>query len=141
MGQVGMALDASSTGSGNNPLMTMPILAITIHSSAAVAAVPIGAWLLWSAKGTDTHRLLGRVWVGTMLVAAVSSIWLTRGGFSPLHLLSAFVLLMLPFAIWRARTGNIAAHARAMRGIFIGLCLAGAAALLPFRYLGAMLWG
>ncbi|MFN7176384.1 MAG: DUF2306 domain-containing protein [Thermaurantiacus sp.] len=120
--------------------MTTPILAIALHATSAVAAVPLGAVLLWSTKGTTMHRSLGRVWIGLMLVAAISSAFLTRG-FSPLHLLSAFVLLMLPVAIAKARRGDVAGHRRAMRGMFIGLCLAGAAALLPFRYLGAMLWG
>ncbi len=88
-----------------------------------------------------------------MLVIALSSFGITglsraalgpawAGWFSPIHLLSLFVLVAVPRAMWAAMRGNIAAHRRGMRrAYFLGLILAGAFTLLPGRLLGLMLFG
>lgn len=43
-----------------------------LHSVACVAALFLGAWNLLMPKGTATHRLVGRWYVGTMLVVNLS---------------------------------------------------------------------
>jgi uncharacterized membrane protein len=118
-------------------------VALLIHLVCALAAVPLGAFVLWRPKGTATHQLLGRTWAVLMLVVAVSSYWLRtlNGGFSYIHLLSVLTLVSLPFGIYQAGTGNIAAHLRTMRGLYIGLVVAGGFAMAPNRKLGELLFG
>ncbi len=65
-------------------------LQILLHSAAALVALLLGAWQLWAAKGTGGHRVLGYVWVGLMMLVAVSSFWIHQinqfMGFSVIHL-------------------------------------------------------
>ena len=53
--------------------LTLPIL---LHLAAVLPALAIGATVLARRKGTATHRLLGRIWVGLMITAALSSFWI-----------------------------------------------------------------
>ena len=118
-------------------------IALPVHLICALIALPLGAFVLWRPKGTATHKALGRLWVALMLVVAVSSYWLRTlsGGFSFIHLLSVLTIVALPIAIYQARKGNIPAHLRAMRGVYIGLVVAGVFAMAPARTLGRMLFG
>ena len=118
-------------------------IALPVHLVCALAALPLGAFVLWRPKGTVTHKLLGRAWAVLMLVTAISSYWLRtlNGEFSYIHLLSVLTLVSLPFGIYQARTGNIAAHFRTMRGLYIGLVVAGGFAMAPNRELGELLFG
>jgi uncharacterized membrane protein len=116
---------------------------ILTHLVAALAALVLGAWVLGRRKGTALHRTLGRVWVGLMLVTAISSFWIRgSGSFSWIHGLSVFTLCALGGAIWFARTGRIAHHRKTMIGIYAGgLVVAGLFTLLPQRLLGRLVWG
>ena len=117
-------------------------LASAIHLAAVVPAVVIGAVQLAAPKGTRPHRLLGWVWVLSMVAAAVSSFWvmeLRKGaGWSVIHLLSAWVLVAMSLAIWHIRRGNVRAHQRYMVGTLVGLLAAGAGALMPGRFLAQL---
>jgi uncharacterized membrane protein len=88
--------------------------AIPLHAFAAVAAFVLGIVQFAAPKGTLPHRTVGWVWVALMAVVAASSFWIHQirlvGPFSPIHLLSIFTLLMLPLAVWRARTHRVVAH-------------------------------
>ena len=113
-----------------------------IHLTAVVPAVVIGAAQMLRPKGTRPHRVLGWVWVVSMVVAAVSSFWIMeirRGaGWSVIHLLSAWVLIALTLAIWHIRRGNVRAHRRFMIGTLLGLAGAGVGALMPGRFLAQL---
>ncbi|TJX24662.1 MAG: DUF2306 domain-containing protein, partial [Mesorhizobium sp.] len=111
---------------------------IKLHALAAMASLLLGAVQLWRTKGDRLHRALGRVWVSLMAVVALSSffIWTIRlwGPFSPIHLLSLFVLIMLWRGVGLARRGNIAAHRRIMQGTYIfGLVITGLLTFIPGR--------
>ena len=109
---------------------------IGFHLFAALAALSLGATVLFMRKGTRMHRTLGRAWVGLMVAAALSSFWILRNGaFSWIHILSAWTLVALALAIYSIRRGNIAAHRGFMLGTFLGLAAAGAGALAPGRAL------
>ncbi|RWE32869.1 MAG: DUF2306 domain-containing protein [Mesorhizobium sp.] len=119
------------------PLLHAPLL-IKLHALAAMASLLLGAVQLWRTKGDRLHRALGRVWVSLMAVVALSSffIWTIRlwGPFSPIHLLSLFVLIMLWRGVGLARRGNIAAHRRIMQGTYIfGLVITGLLTFIPGR--------
>ena len=46
-------------------------LAVMIHVATVLPAVPLGAWLMLSRKGTARHKQLGKVWI--VLEAAVEA--------------------------------------------------------------------
>jgi uncharacterized membrane protein len=115
---------------------------IVLHLAAALAAIAVGALAFAARKGSVVHRAAGRSWVLLMLVAAVSSFWIqTKGHFSPIHLLSVAVPLMLAAGVYFAATGRLVRHRRMMIGIYaLGLGVAGLFTLLPDRLLGHLLW-
>jgi len=121
---------------------------VFVHLASAVTALLIGAIVLARRKGTAAHRALGWTWVAAMGTATVSSAFLHDphalpglGGFSPIHLFTAYVAVALPRAAWHARRGSLVAHRMTMRGIYIGGCIvAGLFTLLPWRFLGSLLW-
>ena len=115
---------------------------ILIHVGAALAALVLGIAVFLRRKGTFGHRVLGRAWVGLMLLTAVSTYWIrSSGGFSWIHGLSVISLVALAYAVYFAVTGNIRRHQSIMKGVFFGaLIVAGAFAFLPQRLLGHALW-
>ena len=52
------------------PLLVAP-LAIQIHATAAIAAMLLGALVLFRRKGTPLHKAMGRLFVLLMLVETV----------------------------------------------------------------------
>ena len=119
---------------------------IQIHAFAAMGAFALGVVQLAAPKGTLPHRTIGWVWVGLMVVIALSSFLIHGikmvGPFSPIHLLSIFTLVMLPLAVLHARRHNVKAHRGAMIGIFVGaLVVAGAFTFVPGRIMHAVAFG
>lgn len=126
------------------PILAAPP-ALQIHLAAAAGAVAIGTWQLLRPKGTVPHKALGPAFMVLMILAAVSSFWivqLNRGAFSFLHLLSVFVLVMVPYGWWSARRGRIVAHRSTMIGLYFGgLWTPGVLTLLPGRVLHQAVFG
>ncbi len=115
---------------------------VLLHLWAALAALVLGAFVFWRRKGDGPHRWLGRLWGVLMLAVAISSLFIqARGGYSVIHLFSLFVLVMLPRAVLAAWRGQQQRHARGMRGLYVGLCIAGVFTLLPYRMLGRLVFG
>ena len=120
--------------------------AIPLHAFAAMAAFVLGVVQLAAPKGTLPHRTIGWIWVGLMASVAISSFWIHQirlwGPWSPIHLLSIFTLVMLPTAVWRAHTHQVAGHRRMMIGLFSGaLVAAGLFTLLPGRIMHTVVFG
>ncbi len=116
------------------------------HALAAMAAFVLGAAQLTLPKGTIPHRIMGYCWAALMAVIAGSSLFIHRinppDGFSLIHLLSIYVLVVLPLAIWNARRGKIASHARSMGLMFAGaLVVAGAFTFMPGRIMHQVMFG
>jgi uncharacterized membrane protein len=115
-------------------------VAILIHLSTVLPAIPLGLWVLLARKGDATHKLLGRIWAVLMLTAATSAIFIrtiNHGQFSLIHLFVPVVFLALFRAIRAARMGQIARHKRLMWTLYsAGLLLPGMFAFLP----GRLLW-
>ncbi|MCF6320559.1 MAG: DUF2306 domain-containing protein [Rhizobiaceae bacterium] len=121
-------------------------IAIQLHMLSAVAALLVGALILWRRKGTQSHKFWGKVWVGLMLVVSISSIFIHEirlwGDFSPIHLITVYVIVNLYIGISFARKGNIKAHRITMQGVYIGgLIIAGAFTFLPGRITFEMFFG
>jgi uncharacterized membrane protein len=107
---------------------------ISVHLTAAILSLLVGAVVLARRKGTPSHMALGRLWVALMVVVAISSFWI---GFSLIHLLSVWTLASLAAAIYFVRRGNVRAHKGFMIGTFLGLAGAGLGTLAPGRLLYA----
>ena len=120
--------------------------AIPVHAFVAMAAFALGVVQLAAPKGTLPHRTVGWIWVGLMVVVAASSFWIHEirllGPWSPIHLLSVMVLVMLPIAVIAARRHNVSRHRKTMIGIFAGgLIIAGLFTFVPGRIMHAVLFG
>jgi uncharacterized membrane protein len=120
--------------------------AIPVHAFAAMAAFVLGVVQLAAPKGTLPHRTIGWIWVLLMLLVAISSLWIHEirlvGPWSPIHLLSIFVLVTVPLGVWRAHRQRVADHRRIMISVFSGaLVIAGAFTLLPGRIMHAVVFG
>lgn len=126
-----LSLDAS-------PLLASG-LAVKAHVAAALLAMAAGGVLLAAPKGRALHRTLGWTWVGLMTVAAVSSFFLhsLTGALSPIHAISAWVIVGLPMGIAAVRRRDIARHRKTMTGMYVGgMLVAGLFTFLP----GRLMW-
>src|SRR6266508_1307434 len=105
------------------PLLEAPGT-IPLHAFAAMAAFALGVVQFAAPKGTLSHRTIGWIWVALMAVVAASSFWIHEirlvGPWSPIHLLSIMVLVLLPIAVVAARRHNVSRHRKTMIGIFTG---------------------
>ena len=114
--------------------------AIQIHVIGAVATFAIGLVLLCAPKGFRLHKTLGWAWVFTMAVTAVSSFFITGlmgSTYSPIHALSAWTMIGLPFGIAAIRRRDIKKHRHTMTGMFVGgMAIAGLFSFLP----GRLMW-
>ena len=122
------------------PLLTASP-AIQLHAFTAMAAFGLGIAVLLARKGTAAHRLMGRIWVGLMVVTALSSFLVHTlrmiGPFSPIHILSVVTLYGSFAGVRAARRRDFKAHARSMQRLFaIALVGAGIFTLVPGRIMG-----
>ena len=120
---------------------------VFFHLLTAMAALLLGGVVLWRRKGTGSHRALGWAWVVLMGSTALASAFIRDdhlpnvAGITPIHAFTVLVSVNLPRGIWCIRRGQVQAHRKTMRGLFIGACvLAGVFTLLPGRFLGTLLW-
>jgi uncharacterized membrane protein len=116
-------------------------LLIGLHLFSALLALVLGGMLLALPKGRGWHRPLGRIWIGGMVIACLSSFGLSShmmgSYFSPLHGLALFTLVMVWKAFYHARRGQISAHRKVVQGLYWGaLVVPGIfAIILPGRFL------
>ena len=127
----------------NFSALTFASPAVIIHLTFALAAFVLGGIQLINIKGTRTHKTLGYVWVVAMVVICITSLGIKEvmpngmfGGYSPIHLLSLFVLFQLARGIYFAKNKNIKMHRRCMLYTYIGgLGIAGVFTFMPGRLL------
>jgi uncharacterized membrane protein len=119
---------------------------VFVHMLSALGALAVGGVVLARRKGNPSHRLAGWLWVVLMGSAVLTSAFIRDyrlpniAGFTPIHLLAAYVAVALPRAVWQVRRGNVSAHRKTMRGLYVGGCVvAGMFTLLPGRFLGSLL--
>lgn len=120
-------------------------MVVWIHLLLVVAALALTLVQLLSRKGTPRHRMLGRVWVAAMFSTALASLFIVEGEawrFSPIHILSAVVLVEAPVVAWTGRTGRMAHHRSVVRALVLGALVLAGAFTFPFdRLLGTWLFG
>jgi uncharacterized membrane protein len=126
------------------PLLDAP-LAIQIHVAAVIPAALTGPWMFWSRKGSPWHRLVGKVWFGLMVLAALSSFFIHEInlflGLSPIHLISVFVLVNSWLALKAAREHRVMSHKRKVVAMYLGgIVGAGVFTLLPGRIMNKVVF-
>lgn len=124
---------------------------IIIHLAAALSATVLGPFALWarlsSKQRPKLHRVFGYAWVTTMLVTAITAIFIKSNfafwlHFSWIHLLIPVTLGSMFWAFRALAKGNIRAHKFTMLSLYINACIiTGALTLLPGRLLGQYIWG
>ena len=129
-----------SADAGAAPYRT-PRLAVIVHLGTVLPALLLGGFVLARRKGDRLHRLLGGIWMATMVVTSIASFWIRgpSGGISGIHLFSLGTLIAIPVALWRIRAGDVQVHRQIMTSLYIGLLVAGAFALAPDRAAGRFL--
>lgn len=118
---------------------------LQLHILAALGTVAVGGLIFSLRKGQAFHRTAGWTWVVLMATTAFSSLFivgLNGDVWSLIHLLSGWVLVTLPLAVYAARKHRVSIHRRAMTGMFVGGSLvAGAFTFLPGRLMWALFFG
>lgn len=108
-------------------------MTIGIHTAAAVIAVILGAVVLGLAKGTPTHRRLGRAYVVALGVMVLSSftVYEIRSGPSVFHLVSLIEVVLVTYALGqtrrRRRSDWMRRHAFAVQLSYLVLVVTGIA--------------
>ena len=123
-----------------------------IHWLLALVCFGLGVIILLLKKGTAIHVLFGRAWVGLMVVVCLSA-WFIRGfspnegmpllyGFSPIHILIPFTLILLLMGVRNIRRKKVNVHRNIMLFTFFGsLIIAGAFTFLPGRHMHSFFFG
>ena len=119
---------------------------IPVHAIMAMIAIILGGIQLSMKKGGAIHKLLGRIWVGLMLIVAITSFFIHEtkmwGDYSPIHLLSLWTIFSLGLGIYFVRVGNIKRHKQVMIALyFFALILTGFFTLYPGRIMHQILIG
>lgn len=120
-------------------------LVVQAHALAAIAALGLGAVQFTAPKGALPHRTLGYVWVGLMVTAAVTALFIrevNEGRFSWLHLFVPITLFGVVELSIRARRGLTNKHrASALWLFFAALMIPGAFTLMPGRAMHQVFFG
>lgn len=113
------------------------------HLGTIIPPFLIGTYLLINRKGTSGHKLLGKIYMGLMLVTAMITLFMPAkvgptllGHFGFIHIFSLSVFYTVPTAFVAVRNGNIKAPRENMLSLYIGgLLIAGSFAFMPGRLL------
>ena len=119
------------------------------HLGTVIPAFLIGTYLFCARKGSEKHKVMGRVYMALMLVTAAISLFMpARVGpaflnhFGYLHLLSLLTIYAVPVAYLAVKNGNNLRHVSIMAGLYVGgILIAGSFALMPGRLLHGWLVG
>jgi uncharacterized membrane protein len=128
-----------------DPLLAAPFY-IQVHAFGAMKAFVLGLAQFTLRKGTQIHRVMGYVWVTTMLVISVTSFFIHNirsiGPFSLIHLLSILTIYSSVAAVMHARAGRIRAHRLNVIVLFCAALIgAGVFAFVPPRIMGQVVFG
>jgi uncharacterized membrane protein len=128
-----------------SPLLTAPT-PIPSHGLAALATIVIGAAQFVLPKGTRLHRWIGWTFVLLMGFVAVSGLFIYSlqwiGPFSPIHVLSLYMIWALYAGVAAARARKVPDHRQTMILIYaLGVVVTGFFTLLPGRIMYAVVFG
>ncbi|MGB3472051.1 MAG: DUF2306 domain-containing protein [Erythrobacter sp.] len=96
-------------------------IAIVLHVITVLPAIPLGAYLLLTRKGTPRHKQLGKLWVALMLATATSAIFIKSGGaFSFIHIFVPMTYIASYKIIATARRGDMKGHRYEVISLYLG---------------------
>ena len=120
------------------------LVAVVIHVSTVLPAIPLGGYLLLARKGTPRHKQLGKVWVALMVITALSAIFIRSGGsFSPIHIFVPLTLIASYKLVATARRGDMKGHKKEILSLYLGaLMIPGIVSMaVPGRLMNVWLFG
>ena len=120
-----------------------------IHLWTILPALLLGLHLHLTHKGTDRHKLLGKIYMLLMFfTAAVTLLMPARvgptlfGHIGFIHIFSCIVIYEIPMAYFAIRRGDVEKHRSYMVGLYFGgLLLAGALTFMPGRTIHSFFFG
>jgi uncharacterized membrane protein len=87
----------------------------------------IATYIMLTKKNTKQHKVLGAIYMGLMLIAVIISLFISAtigptlfNHFGVLHILSLFMLYIIPSAYIAAKNGNIKKHRNIMISLYVG---------------------
>ncbi|GJL98244.1 MAG: membrane protein [Hyphobacterium sp.] len=120
-------------------------VAIQLHFYTVIPAFVLGTIQMILPKGTRIHRWNGYVYMALMMMTATAAFFIPSfmgGRFGYIHLFVLLTYVSIPWALYNARKGNVAAHRNSMIGLYIGgILIAGGLAFAPGRLMHDMLFG
>jgi len=120
-------------------------LAIQLHFYTVVPAFVLGTIQMILPKGTKIHLWNGYAYMALMMITATAAIFIPSfmgGRFGYIHLFIILTYVSVPWALYNARKGNVAAHRNSMIGLYVGgILIAGGLAFGPDRVLHEMFFG
>lgn len=118
---------------------------VWLHLGTIIVAMALTPPMMLRRRGDRFHRQLGWIWVAAMAATALLSLnigGLQGGGWSVIHILSAWTLIQLPLIILHARAHRAEKHRSAVRGMVTGALVIAGFFTFPFdRMLGSWLFG
>ena len=111
-----------------------------VHLAAVLPALAVGAFVLSTRKGTQGHKRAGWFWIILMLSVDISAFFLQRDGYSWVHMLAFINLTSITAGFVFIKRRKLIAHSACMVGAYLGTVAAGVGALMPGRYLHAVLF-
>jgi uncharacterized membrane protein len=128
--------------------MTTGTPLVYAHLATVLPAFVIGTYMMFSRKGSASHRLMGKIYMGLMMATAVIALFITAevgpqlfGHFGFIHLFSVLVLFAVPKAYFAAARHDRRAHAISMINVYVGgLLIAGGFTLMPGRLMHTWLF-
>ncbi len=120
-----------------------------LHLATVVPCFIIGTLLLVIKKGTNVHKILGRIYMILMMITAlITLIMPTQVGsrflnhFGWIHSFSFLTLYTVPAAYWAIKRGDIKTHKQKMILLYFGaIIIAGGFTFIPGRYLYEVFFG
>ncbi|MFZ4715211.1 MAG: DUF2306 domain-containing protein [Bacteriovoracaceae bacterium] len=112
-----------------------------LHLITIIPVLIVGPFILFRRKGDKLHKVLGKMWAILMIVSCLFSFGIqSDGGLSWLHGLAAFTIFSVVRALIAIKRKDLKTHERAMRGSYVGACIAFIfAAAVPSRLIGGWL--
>ncbi|AUC81667.1 DUF2306 domain-containing protein [Lacinutrix sp. Bg11-31] len=119
------------------------------HLFTVLPAFILGTISLILKKGTQLHKVLGRMYMLLMLFTALVTLFMPAAvgptvlsHFGWIHLFSFLTLYTVPTAYIAIKKGNIKSHKRKMILLYFGaIIIAGAFTFMPGRYLHSVFFG
>lgn len=120
-----------------------------LHLATILPAFVLGTISFVLKKGTNTHKIIGRLYMLLMLFTAIVTLFMPAhvgpqvlNHFGWIHLFSILTIYTVPTAYFAIKKGNIKVHKHKMIGLYVGaILIAGAFTFMPGRYMHNLLFG